>query len=102
MPGSYSQRLADAWGQIGFGRKGKIAEVWPRFTIKDFNALKADWVQEYGYTIRIPTVDDIIHLIPRDMMTNEALAEMRKENLIRLLDSRTRLGAIILVSNDLD
>jgi hypothetical protein len=54
---------------------------------KDLEKLKKEWVNEYGYTIRVPNFDQIVHLKPKALRTPEELKFEARQNLQRILDS---------------
>lgn len=87
MAKTYQQIYADAWSKLNFGKAAHPEQIFPTFGKTDFEKLKADYNAAYGYTIRIPTFDDIIHLVPRDMKTDAELKLEKKQNLVKILES---------------
>lgn len=87
MADTFAALHSKAWEKVGFGTREKPAEVFPRFAKKDFETLKADYVNQYGYTIRIPQWDDIVHLKPDLLKTPGEIKAEKKEALTRILES---------------
>jgi len=54
----------------------------PKFTKKEFDEKKEEYVKKYGYTVTVPALKDIIHLFPFPPMTEKetALWKARKYN----------------------
>lgn len=84
---TFASDHSDAWKQFGFGTKETPAEIFPKYTKKDFNELKTDYNNQYGYTIRIPQWDDIVHLTPTLLKDPAVIKAEKKENLVRILES---------------
>lgn len=84
---SYKARVGDAWRKAGSGSKEYPGEIFPQITQKDFDELKRQYNEQYGYTIRIPQFDDVIHLTPNSMKTEAELKAEKKANLIRILEA---------------
>lgn len=87
MAKSFSAAHLDAWRKVGLGTKDRPFEVFPKFQKQDFDKLKNDYNTQYGYSIRIPQWDDIIHLQPNAFKSDEQIKAEKKENLVRILDS---------------
>ena len=87
MAKSFYSEYSNAWYKLGTGTREKPSEVFPRFSKTDFDTLKSNYVKQYGYTIRIPQWDDVVHLVPNAMKTTAELKNEKKENLIRILES---------------
>lgn len=84
---SLSKIHADAWSKLNFGKATHPEQIFPRFEKTDFEKLKSDYNATYGYTIRIPTFDDIIHLVPNSMKTPAQIKLEKKANLVKALES---------------
>lgn len=87
MAATFNGRLSMAWRKAGLGTKERPGELFKTFTQKDFDQLKADYVAKYGYTIRIPQIDEVIHWKPNALKTEQELKDEKKANLIRILES---------------
>ena len=87
MPKSFYSSYSAAWIKLGAGTREKPSEVFPKFTKQDFDTLKSQYTEQYGYTIRIPQWDDVVHLVPNALKTEKQLKDEKKENLIRILES---------------
>lgn len=87
MSPGFGAKHREAWDKLGIGKKAKKGELYPRFTRKEFDDLKTDYNNQYGYTIRIPQWDDVIHWQPNSMKSPEQLKLEKKMGLIRLLES---------------
>ena len=105
MAESFYSRYSGAWSKMGMGTREKPTEVFPTFTKKEFDTLKNDYVKQYGYTIRIPQWDDVVHWEPKQLKTEKQLKDEKKENLIRVLESpapewgRNYATAMTLIDN---
>ena len=80
-------RVLDAWSKLHVTYKQQPKTEFKKFTKEEFNELKDAYHKEFGYTIRIPTVDDIIHIKPNFMKTPEELKLEKRLNLLKLMDS---------------
>lgn len=87
MATSFSQAHSEAWSKVGIGTKERPFEVFPKYTKQDLDGLKADYNAQYGYTVRIPQWDDVIHLVPNALKTTEQIKAEKKEGLTRILES---------------
>jgi len=86
---SFNTEYSTAWSKLRMGEFRKPTEVKERLTKTDFDKLKADYVQKYGYTIRIPGIDEIVHTKPTFMKTPEEIKAEKKAALTRILASPT-------------
>lgn len=87
MAYTFNGRLSMAWRKSGLGSKDRPGELFPQFTQKQFDQLKQEYNEKYGYTIRIPQFDDIVHWKPPAFKTEEEKKAEKKANLIRVLES---------------
>jgi len=87
MATSYNQQLSEAWAALGIKERKRPEEVFPRVTKEDFSKLKTDYVEKHGYTIKIPDIDQIIHLVPRAYKTDSEIKAEKREALARILAS---------------
>lgn len=87
MATSFAQTHSAAWAKVGIGTREKPGEIFPRFSQKNFDDLKADYVKQYGYTVRIPQWDDVVHLVPNAFKTPQQITAEKKEALVRILES---------------
>jgi hypothetical protein len=76
-----------AWTKLGIGTREKPGEIFPKFNKKDFDDLKDQYNKLYGYTIRIPQFDEIIHLTPDALKSDQTIKAEKKEALVRILES---------------
>lgn len=60
-----------------------------RFTKKDLDEMKADYVAKYGYTIAVPGFNDIIHWKHPAAMSEEELKDQKRKRLQQILASPT-------------
>ena len=87
MSQTYASMHSAAFKKLGLGTREKPGEIFPKFGAKDFQTLKDEYTRQYGYTIRIPQWDDIIHLTPNLMKSEAQIKGEKKQNLVRILDS---------------
>jgi len=87
MATSFQQAHSEAWSKVGIGSKERPFEVFPKYTKRDFDDLKTDYNNKYGYTVRIPQWDDVVHLVPNALKSKEQIKAEKKEGLVRILDS---------------
>jgi hypothetical protein len=87
MPETFASRHADAFRKLGIGTREKPAEIFPKFTKQDFQTLKDDYNRQFGYTIRIPQWDDIVHLVPNALKSEAQIKAEKKQALVRILES---------------
>jgi hypothetical protein len=87
MATSFSAAHSAAWIKLGMGTREVPGEIFPKFIKKDFEDLKAEYNKEFGYTVRIPQWDDIIHLEPTALKTKDQIKDEKKEALVRILES---------------
>ena len=80
---TYSAFMKDAWGKMGIRTTTRPELEFKKYEKKDFDKLKSDYVEKYGYVIGIPKVSDIIHVIPKDLKTVEEIKAEKKEALDR-------------------
>lgn len=76
-----------AWSKLGIGRREKPGEIFPHYDKKDLDELKTEYTAQYGYTIRIPQWDDVVHLTPNAFKTPEQIKYEKQKALTRILDS---------------
>lgn len=89
MAKSFASAHSTAWSKVGIGTRAKPFEVFPKFKKEDFDKLKSDYNEKYGYTIRVPGWDDVVHLVPDFLKTKEQIKIEKKEALTRILESPT-------------
>lgn len=87
MAKSFASMHSLAWSKVGIGTTAKPYEIFPKFKKEDFAKLKTDYNAQYGYTIRVPGWDDIVHLVPNALKTKEQIKIEKKEALVRILES---------------
>lgn len=75
------------WGSLFHPRDMNGIDIFPDFKKQNFEDLKNDYNKQFGYTIRIPQVDDIVHVTPNFLKSPEQLKLEKKMNLTRVLDS---------------
>jgi hypothetical protein len=76
-----------AWQKVGIGNRDVPGEIFPKFAKKDFEDLKTDYTNQYGYTVRIPQWDDVVHMTPTEFKTPQEIKAEKKEALTRVLES---------------
>lgn len=84
---SYKAAVGMAWRKAGAGSRERPGEIFPYVTQKDYDELKSDYTKQYGYTIRIPQFEDVVHLKPNAMKTEAEIKQEKMQNLIRVLES---------------
>ena len=84
---SFASTHSAAFSKLGIGNKELPGEIFPKFAKKDFEALKTDYNNQFGYTVRIPQWDDVVHLEPTLLKSPEVIKAEKKEALTRILDS---------------
>ena len=85
MAKTYGQAYSSSWSALGMRMPLKGPRM--RFEQTDFEALKADYVAKYGYSITIPGWDDIIKWKPDLLKTNAEKKQEKLNNLQRMLAS---------------
>lgn len=84
---SYNDKLHDVLNKMRDGQdRGDMVQT-QRYEQKEFDQLKKEWVDEYGYKIRIPSLEDVIHVTPNFAKTPAQIHAEKKANLQRVLDS---------------
>jgi hypothetical protein len=86
-PSSFNKSYSEAWGKLGLSQRRRPEEVFPRFQKKDFDTLKKDYNDKYGYVISIPKISDIIHVVPKELRTAADIKREKREALNRILAS---------------
>jgi len=84
---SYWQQRQNAWHSLGMWKHFRPDEMPHRVTKKDFEKLKAEYQERYGYYIRIPKWDEIIRLTPTSMMTLADIKAQKRQGLMNILAS---------------
>jgi hypothetical protein len=87
MARTFNTTHAAAWAKMGIGQRERPGQNIPGYTTRDLQALKNEYNAQYGYTIRIPQWDDVVHLTPDAFKTKEQIKAEKKEALVRVLDS---------------
>lgn len=87
MAYSYRQRYYNAWKKLGIDDRYRPDEVFPRHTKESWEKLRKKYYDEFGYYIRIPKIDEIIHLIPTQLKTKGQIKAEKREGLMRILAS---------------
>ena len=77
------------------GRKqGETGTDWtapfhlPRLTTKEFEEQRAKYVAKYGYTIKLPSLDDIFHVTTIPPMTEEEVVAWKKKDWSKFSEAR--------------
>lgn len=81
------QAFAEAWKGLEVQQVTKLPRT--RLTPSDFAVMKQTYIEEYGYTIKIPQFEDIIHLKPTLMMTDQEIKDRKRQQLQQILASPT-------------
>jgi len=87
MSKTFNTSMSAAWGKLGIGSREKPGEIFPKYTKRDFDSLKADYNAQFGYTIRIPQWDDVVHLVPNALKDEKTIKAEKREALVRVLES---------------
>ena len=87
MATSFAQAHSEAWSKLGIGTKERPFEVFPKLKQQEFDALKSDYNNKYGYTVRIPQWNDIVHLVPNALKSPDVIKAEKKEAFVRILES---------------
>lgn len=87
MATSFAAAHSFAFSKLGIGNRSIPGEIFPKYAKRDFDALKADYNNQFGYTIRIPQWDDVVHLTPNALKDPAVLKAEKKEALVRILES---------------
>jgi len=84
---TFAKSYSDAMLKLRLSDRRRPDEVFPRFKKEDFDALKKKYNDEFGYFIRIPKLDEIIHTKPTLMKTYDEIKREKREGLMRILAS---------------
>ena len=84
---TFNQAWGDAYSRLKVPRGDRSQFEFKRYEKSDFDALKQAYTEKYGYTIKIPSFDDIIHLKPTLMKTVQEIKAEKKEGLMNVLAS---------------
>lgn len=84
---SFSARYSDAFLRLRLKDRRRPDEVFPRFQKQDFDELKKKYNEKYGYVIRIPNLEEIIHLVPRDLKSAAEIKAEKRQGLMNILAS---------------
>lgn len=84
---SFSTRYSTALGKLGLADRRRPDEIFPRVSKEDFEDLKRRYTDQYGYVIRIPTIDDIIHVVPNEFKTEAEIKAQKRAGLMNILAS---------------
>ena len=87
MAASFGSLHSAAWGKVGIGNRETPGEIFPKFVKKDFDDLKTDYNNQFGYTVRIPQWDDVVHLVPNALKTPAKIKAEKKAGLVSILQS---------------
>ena len=82
---TFSATWASNWQAMNLSRPEK--KMRARFTAASFEDLKQAYVQKYGYVIKIPEFDDIVHLTPTQLMTPAEIKARKSRQLQNILAS---------------
>jgi len=86
MP-SFSTSYSSAWSKLRLSDRRRPDEVFPRVQKEEFESLKKNYTERFGYTITIPKLEDIIHWKPNEFKTLEEVKAQKREGLMRILAS---------------
>jgi hypothetical protein len=87
MAASFGSLHSAAWQKAGIGNRETPGEIFPKFVKKDFDDLKTDYNNQFGYTVRIPQWDDVVHLVPNALKTPAEIKAEKKAGLVKILES---------------
>lgn len=84
---SFGTSYSTAFMKLGLGDRERPEEIFPRFEKQSFDALKKEYTDKYGYVIRIPKLEDVIHLTPNLMKTEAQIKSEKRRGLMNILAS---------------
>lgn len=84
---SFGTSYSTALGKLHLGDRERPEEVFPRFEKQKFEDLKKEYTDKYGYVIKIPKLEDIIHLTPNALKTEAEIKAKKREGLMNILAS---------------
>jgi hypothetical protein len=84
---SFNTRYSGAILKLGLADRKRPDEIFPRFTKEDFDVLKKKYTDQYGYVIRIPNIEEIIHVVPKDFKTEAEIKAEKRAGLMNILAS---------------
>ena len=84
---TFNQTWAESFNKlkVPYGRRQEFE--FKRYEKSDFDTLKKAYTDKYGYVIKIPSLDDIIHIKPNEMKTVQEIKAAKKEGLMNILAS---------------
>jgi len=86
---SFNSRYSDAWSRLKLESRRRPDEVFPRFKKEDFDNLKQKYTDTHGYVIKIPQIDDIVHVVPKSLKTLDDIKQEKRQGLSQILASPT-------------
>lgn len=86
---SFTQTYSDAWSKLNLASRRRPDEVFPRQTKEDFDLVKQKYVDTHGYVIKIPQIDDVLHVVPKAYKTLDQIKAEKKQGLAQILASPT-------------
>lgn len=86
---TFGASYSSALGKLRLGDRQRPEEIFPRYEKQSFDALKKEYTDKYGYVIRIPKFEDIIHLTPNSMKTAAQVKSEKRKGLMNILASPT-------------
>lgn len=84
---SFGLKYSDALLKLRLGDHNRPDEIFPRFEKQSFDDLKKEYTDKYGYTIRIPKIEDVIHLTPNLMKSAAEIKAEKRKGLMNILAS---------------
>lgn len=84
---SYQSDYSDGRKNLKIQTRRTPKETPERITEKDFDKLKAEYVEKYGYYVKIPQLGDIFHWKPNAFKTPEEIKQEKRDALMRMLAS---------------
>jgi hypothetical protein len=84
---SFGTQYSGALTKLGLSDRRRPDEVFPRVTKEAFDDLKKKYNDQYGYVIRIPNIEEIVHVVPRDLKSDAEIKAEKRAGLMNILAS---------------
>jgi hypothetical protein len=89
---SFGTQYSTAFAKLGLADRRRPDEVFPRVSKEDFEVLHKRYTDQYGYVVRIPNIEEIIHLVPNAFKTDAEIKAEKRAGLMNILASPTPQG----------
>lgn len=84
---SFGTSYSTALMKLRLGDRERPEEIFPRMEKKSFDDLKKEYTDKYGYIIRIPKLEEVIHLTPNFMKSDAEVKAEKRKGLMNILGS---------------